>query len=157
MAAIVLLSSCASRWDGRVFRDGDLAFRVGPTPASWREIETPGALLSFRDDDAGATVAISGRCGKDGDDVPLVSLTHHLFIHFTDRELESQETVTLDGRDALRTELVAELDGVPKRFSVFVLKKDGCVYDFMHIAASSAPEHGRERFAAFVEGFATLE
>ncbi len=66
--------------------------------------------------------------------MPLTALTHHLFLHFTDRELASQKTVELDGREALRSELTARLDGVPKHFVIYVLKKDGCVYDFMHIA-----------------------
>ena len=92
------------------------------------------ALLAFRDDAQSATIGVNGRCGKDGDDVPLQALTHHLFLHFTDREVISQKTLTLDGRDAMRTEMLAELDGVPKRFTIYVLKKDGCVYDMLHIA-----------------------
>lgn len=155
---VLPVSGCASTgFDGRVFRNGEVAFRVGQPPNSWREIESSHSLVTFRDDSAGATIALNGRCGKDGDDVPLKSLTHHLFIHFTDRDVLEQEVFTLDGRDALRTRVVAELDGVPKEFTVVVLKKDGCVYDFVHIATASAPNGSRTRFLSFVEGFATLE
>jgi hypothetical protein len=149
---------CASaNFDGKVYRNEEVAFRVGPVPSSWREIEVEGALIAFRDDSAETTVAVGGRCGKDADDVPLQSLTHHLFLHFTDRDVLSQKLVRLDGREALRTELEASLDGVAKRYTIYVLKKDGCVYDFMRIAAPNAlgsKEHGFERFVA---GFATLE
>jgi hypothetical protein len=138
-----------------VYRGDDVAFRLGPRPNEWRPIEVDGALLSFRDDRATATIAVNGRCGVDGDDVPLKALTHHLFLNFTAREVSSQEELKLDGRAALRTEMNAELDGVPRKFVVFVMKKDGCVYDFMWIGStedSSAPIGGFERF---VRGFST--
>ena len=97
-----------------------MAFRVGAVPDGWREIRADGALLAFRDAPAQATILVNGRCGLDGDDVPLTALTHHLFLHFTDRDVQRQERLKLDGREALATELVAELDGVPRRFIVYV-------------------------------------
>ena len=153
-ALAVALAACAgSQFDGRVYRSGEIAFQVGPIPPSWRAIEAENTLLAFRDDGDGATIAVGGRCGKDGDDVPLEALTHHLFLHFTDRRVESQQVLTLDGRDALATEMVAELDGVPKHFSVVVLKKDGCVYDFVNIREGGPKS---EAFERFVRGFATV-
>ena len=98
-------------------------------------------------------VAVNGRCGVDGDDVPLASLTQHLFLQFTERELKSQEELTLDGRAAMRTELLGKLDGVPKHFIVYVLKKDGCVYDFWRIGEPGAGD--ASSFESFVRGFAT--
>jgi hypothetical protein len=150
------LACGGASFDGSTYRGEGLAFRVGPVPASWRAIEIDQALIAYRDDTKNATVAVNGRCGKDGDDVPLQALTHHLFLHFTDRDVVSQRVLAMDGRDALRTELKAELDGVPKHFTVYVLKKDGCVYDFLHIADAGAPAEGRAEFERFVRGFATL-
>jgi hypothetical protein len=141
---------------GQTSRDREVAFRVGPIPSTWRPIDLDETRLAFRDDAARATIAVNGRCGKDADDVPLTALTAHLFLVFTDRTILSQEEVTLDGRAALRTELAARLDGVPRRFTVIVLKKDGCVFDLLFIAD---PRTDRDAFAAFdrfVQGFATL-
>jgi hypothetical protein len=149
---------CASSgFDGQVFRNDEVAFRVQSVPESWRMIETEGPLLAFRDDVAAASIAITGRCGKDGDDVPLEALTHHLFINFRERQVEEQTRFDLDGREALHTSMVAELDGVPKRLDVVVLKKDGCVYDFFHIAPPGAGDRSRGRFLAFVRGFSTVQ
>ena len=39
----------------------------------------------------------------------------------------------MDGREAMHTVMSAKLDGVPKMFDAYVLKKDGCVYDFVDI------------------------
>jgi hypothetical protein len=142
-------------FDGKVYRGSDVSFRVGPLESDWRRIDVDGALLAFRDDESGATIAMNGRCGLDGDDVPLHALTHHLFLNFTKRRVESQQAVTLDGREALRTELSADLDGVSKQFVVYVLKKDGCVYDFLWIGADGSPQASAAEFQQFVQGFST--
>jgi hypothetical protein len=142
-----------SHFDGRVFRKGDVAFRLEHLPPTWRPIEISDTALAFRDDENAATVAINGRCGKDAEDVPLQSLTQHLFLQFTERQLEDQELLPLDGREALRTEMVAKLDGVAKHFHVVVLKKDGCVYDFLQIANR---RQDSDEFLDFVRGFTSL-
>jgi hypothetical protein len=147
------LGCAGPRFDGQVFRQGDIAFRLERLPTSWRHIEVSDTALAFRDDDNAATVAVNGRCGKDAEDVPLQSLTQHLFLQFTERQLENQELFPLDGREALRTELTAKLDGVPKYFHVVVLKKDGCVYDFMQIANQRLEG---DEFLDFVRGFSSL-
>jgi hypothetical protein len=154
--ALLALAGCGgSSFDGHVFRRGNLAFRVGPIPPAWREVEADGALIAFRDDQAAATVALSGRCGLDGDDVPLEALTHHLFISFTDRTLLKQQRFELAGRAALRSELTAKLDGVLMHYVVVVLKKNGCVYDFMLVNADGQ-RADLEAFEHFVGGFETL-
>ncbi len=146
----------AASFDGQVFKDKDLNFRVGVVPSSWQELDASHSQISFRDEEASATVAVSARCGQDGDDVPLTALTHHLFLSFTEREMLSQEEQMLDGRAVLRTEIDAKLDGVRKHFVTYVLKKDGCVYDFVHISPPSASPRSRAEFDAFVTGFRTL-
>lgn len=154
LAATLWITGCGGQhYNGSVYDDGTLRFRTGPVPSSWHGIEADGTLLAFRDDRAGATVALNGRCGVDGDDVPLASLTQHLFLQFTEREVKSQQELNLDGRAALRTELSGKLDGVPKLFVVYVLKKDGCVYDFWRISEPSASD--TTAFESFVRGFAT--
>jgi hypothetical protein len=150
----VAAAACStSQFDGRVFREGEVAFRLSHLPPTWRRIEIKDTALAFRDDENAATIAINGRCGKDAEDVPLRALTQHLFLQFTDRRLEEQQLLALDGREALATQLVAKLDGVEKHFVVVVLKKDGCVYDFLQIAG-----HARdpEPFLQFVQGFSSL-
>jgi hypothetical protein len=154
LALAAAASACGgSHFNGSVYDDGKLRFRTGPVPPTWHTIDADGTLLAFRDDRASATIALNGRCGVDGDDVPLASLTQHLFLEFTDRKQQSQKELMLDGRAALRTDLVGKLDGVPRRFVVYVLKKDGCVYDFWRIGEPGDTDEGA--FEAFVHGFAT--
>lgn len=106
----------------------------------------------------GTVITVSARCRRDGDDVPLEALTQHLFIQFTERQIVSQRKLELDGREALRTELTAKLDGVKRRFRVIVLKKDSCVYDFSEIATEGKTTAESDRvFDDVVAGFATVK
>lgn len=153
---IALASGCGAAFDGTTYRRDGVAFRVGERPASWQPIQAEGTGLAFRDAAAGATIAVSGRCGKDAEDVPLVSLTQHLFLMFTEREILQEEVVPFDGREALHTVMRAKLDGVPKQFDVWVLKKDGCVYDLYFIAQPDRFDAGVPAFRTFVSGFAAV-
>jgi len=156
LAATLALSAfgCTrARFNGTEFRDADLAFRTGPVPEQWHRIEVSEARLAFHDEQTDALVAVGGRCDRDGDDVPLQALTQHLFLQFTDRTIRNQRLLALDRREALRTELTAKLDGVPRDFVVVVLKKDGCVYDFMLIAPPGGIPDSSPPFDRFVLGF----
>ena len=46
---------------------------------------------------------------------------------------------------------------MPKKFDVWVLKKDGCVFDFDYIARPALFDRGVPRFEAFVRGFQTVD
>ena len=117
LTALMLGGCGGASFNGQVYRGQGMAFQVGPVPGSWRRIDVSHALLAYRDESAEATIALNGRCNRDGDDVPLASLTHHLFLMFTDRDIVNQRTLSMDGRAAMRTELVADLDGVPNTSS----------------------------------------
>lgn len=156
LALFCWLTACAhSPWDGRNYAKDGLRFQTGPVAEGWRNVEPGYARLAFRDAARDLVISVNGRCGRDSDDVPLTALTQHLFLYFTDRQILKQETLTLDEREAMRTELSAKLDGVPRRFVVYVLKKNGCVYDFVLIAAPSVTASSVQEFDRFVSGFST--
>jgi hypothetical protein len=152
---LVQVAGCGPSFDGRVYDGHGVRFATGSPAEGWRRIDVGGALLAFRDDGQDATVAVNARCGRDADDAPLQALTQHLFLLFTERKIDEQKLVSMDGREALRTTLTAKLDGVQKAFAVYVLKKDGCVYDCMYISAPETFPAGVKRFDEFVGGFHT--
>ena len=151
------LACSSTHFDGKLYRRGDIAFTVGEKPSSWRHLDVSDAALSFRDEAVQATIVIQGRCGMDGDDVPLESLTQHLFIYFTERDIIEQKRIPMDGREAMRTVMVAKLDGVARRFVVYVLKKDGCVYDFLYVGVSTPSQASVDAFDQYVAGFRTAK
>src|ERR1700712_5418239 len=110
-AAVLLgAAGCGAGLQGDVFHGQGFAFRIGSLPASWQRVDASHTALTFRDEREGATIVLNGRCGVDGEDVPLESLTQHLFIRFTEREIVEQAVFPFDGREAMRTVLTAKLD-----------------------------------------------
>ncbi|HEY8429690.1 MAG TPA: hypothetical protein VIL20_15000 [Sandaracinaceae bacterium] len=140
---------------GNVFRDGEAAYRVGELDPGWRRIAMEDNDLAWHNERIGAVAQVNASCDP-ADDVPLGALTNHLLIGFTDRELRSSQTVPLDGREALRSHLVARLDGVPRELLLYVLKKDRCTYDFALIAPpGDAFREAEPAFERLVAGFTT--
>jgi hypothetical protein len=157
LAALAACGGAAQRsFDGAVYREGPIAFRLPPVPPSWRRIETSDAALAFRDDAHEASVLVNARCRRPDDDTPLVALTNHLLMGSTEREFVSQGVEPFDGREALHTHLRAKWDGVPMELDIFVVKKDGCIYDFVYMAAPAGYAEGSGSFEAVVRGFRTL-
>lgn len=159
---LALVACCASAcgapkstFDGNVYRNGRIAFRLPEAPAGWRRVTMDDAALAFRDDAHSASVLLNARCLSADDRTPLVALTNHLLIGATEREYVSQGAEPFDGREALHTKLKAKWDGVPMLIDVFVLSKDGCVYDFVYFGAQDA-EAGTAAFEGFARGFRTL-
>jgi hypothetical protein len=155
LASLAVACSGAS-FDGRIYRGKGFSFRIDPVPPSWVRIDAPDAALAFRDEAHGSTVLLQARCGLDGDDVPLAALTQHLFLLFTERHIELESLVPFDGREAMHTVLGAKLDGVPLRYDVWVVKKDGCVYDLVYFAPAGGFEAGRPAFQQLVQSFTTV-
>src|SRR5262249_19838257 len=87
---------------------------------------------------------------------PLVALTNHLLMGTTEREYLAQQTEPFDGREALHTRVKAKWDGVEMLSDIYVLSKDGCIYDFVYLGTPEAFDDGSSRFEAFVHGFHTL-
>jgi len=158
LATVGLLAACggARAFDGTTYRRGPVAFKVPPAPATWRAIDVPDATLAFRDEPHDASILVNARCVQRGTDVPLAALRNHLLAGTTEREIELEETLPFDEREAMHTRLVAKLDGVPMRYDTWVLKKDGCVYDFVFVASPEKAVGGEAAFDQFVRGFSTL-
>lgn len=158
---VLPMTGCAgTQFDGSEYRDKEVAFRLSYIPSGLRTLDSDESKLAFQNDVAGSTLAVSARCGVDSDDVPLRALVQHLFLQLTERELISEKEFILDGRAALEMELEAYLDGVLRHFVVVVMKKNGCVYDFMHVdggGSTAALEASRKDFRKMVRGFSTLE
>ncbi len=155
-ALLVIAPGCAAAFDGQTYHGQGFTFQVPPPPPEWRRVDATGAALAFEETGSQAQVLVNARCDRDGEDVPLSSLTAHLFIRFTERTVHSEEVLPFDGREALRTDVTAKLDGVQKRFLVWVLKKDKCVYDLLYFAAPDRFERGSAAFDNWARNFRAL-
>jgi len=156
-----ILGACAaaSSFDGATVHGmSGVAYRIGDVPSGWRRIEIQSADLAFRDDAHEASILVNGRCTGRDTDAPLAVLVRHLMMGTTEETAldDDPKPFPLDGREALERQLQAKLDGVVMQYDIFVLKKDGCVYDLVYVAPPAHFAGGRTAFGEFARGFRTL-
>lgn len=140
---------------GRSYQDEEAHYRIGELGEGWDSVAVEDNDIAFHNPSLGAIVQVNATCDPVGD-IPLTVLTNHLLAGFTARQTLSEDLVPLDGREALRTHAIANLDGVSREFLIFVIKKNDCVYDFTLIAPDRAAfTRSQAIFEGFVAGFTT--
>ena len=153
--ALVIVVGCATAsFQGGIYDDGVVRYRVGERSAGWQRLEIGDNDLAFHHEQFG-TVSINSTCA-DYSDVPEQALMNHLLFGMRERTYRTEEMVTLDGRGAWHVVVDAQLDGVPLVLEVYLVHKDGCVYDLSRISAPARFEAGRAGFEHFVQGFKVL-
>lgn len=140
-----------------VYRAPEATYEIGPVGPDWERLSVNDKNdLAWHNPDKEAVMHVDSRCDPSLD-IPLTALRAHLMIGFTDRDIISEETVPMDGREALRTQFTAKLDGVARQIVMQTLKKDSCVYDFALITPPGPIfEDALGDFDAFVDGFRTI-
>ena len=131
-------------------------YSFGPIPESWERIDIPENDVAWHDRTTDAVIHVDHSCAA-GQDVPLPSLVQHLLIGFTDREYVSEDNVPFDAREARHAVVRARLDGVAMMVELYVLKKDGCVFDIGIAATPARFDQTRASFDAFAHGFGTVQ
>lgn len=140
---------------GRFYRDDEAHYQIGELGAGWSPVTVQDNDVAFHSERLGAIAQVNATCDPAGD-IPLSVLTNHLVAGFTARQTLSEDLVPMDGREALRTHMIASLDGVPRELLVYVMKKNDCVYDLTLIApAGSNFTQSLAIFEDFVAGFST--
>lgn len=157
VALLIGLAGSAGCAHGDVFEDdvlhkGDLRVEVGPMPPSWKRVAVDGADVAFRDDERAGSTLLDVRCNPGDDKAPLASLTQHLIMGTTERAFETEDVIPFDRREALHTILRAKLDGVPMQYDIYVMKKDGCVFDLVYVAPPDRFAEGAADFERFAQG-----
>src|SRR5690242_20716360 len=111
----MLIAGCGGgRLRGDVYTDAEARYRVGPLSSGWSALDVEDQNdLAYHHEAIGAIVQVNATCDPDSD-VPLTALTNHLLIGFTERDVRDQRLMPLDGREALRTHVLARLDGVER-------------------------------------------
>jgi len=131
---VAALSSCrhGSLEDGFYIKS-ETRYYVGQTPAGWRRVDFQDNDLAYASEDGQRLIATNATC-KEYEDAPLKVLLRHVLMGFTEAQTLDQQTKMLDGREALFSHSKAKLDGIPRELSLVVMRKDGCIYDFMQIS-----------------------
>lgn len=131
----------------------EATYRFGLPGPAWREVRNADEVqVAWTNAALGAVITIHAQCAEQGDS-SLSQYTDHLSMDWTHWKIVAQTPEKMIGRDALRTTVDAELDGVPRRNEFVVLKKNGCLFDLQYSARPDAFASGRAAFDAVVAGF----
>lgn len=130
-------------------------FDVPRLPLPWKSPKSLLKQLVYENDSIQATIVVDALCGAKYDDAPLDRLARELFQRFQKPVIDSERAFTLDGRTARRVEGRGDVDGVPLRMAVVVMKKDFCLYDFSYFAPPETFSRGVRDFEEYLNGFRT--
>lgn len=153
LVGLLSLLGCGATFqaEGRTVRAGGATFVVGALPGSWRRVDLGGPRVAFHHA-AGGVVTAGADCAP-GVDVALEVLTQHLLIGFAPRRIVAQRAAVLDGRRALETQVVTELDGVPVAVDLVVVRRDACLFDLQLVSAPGSIAARRVEFQQLWRGF----
>lgn len=155
LAGLALLASaCAGHLSNGVFSGGATRYRIGEVPSTWALLPMQGCDIAFLARDSPHAVSINATCA-DHSDPSLEVLTRHLLMGFTDEATLTQGRQQLDGREALRSHVIARLDGVPVELILVVMKKDRCVYDFTYLSPVGRLDERISTFEQILRNFRT--
>jgi hypothetical protein len=147
---LAVQTACAgARFDGTRFVKESTAYRVGELDPSWQRISARHTDLAFHRRGQG-TISVNATC-RGYEDVPAQVLVNHLLFGTTKRNYLLDEEVTIDGRGAQHTVVACELDGVPVLLDMYLIARNGCVFDLDYISSPSAP--ARREFTHFAQAF----
>ena len=119
----------------------------------WRLIRHKGGEIAFFQEHFDAVAQANATCRDDAEAASLEVLMRHLLIGYTDVQVHQNERVPLDGREALHDVVAARLDGVPVMLDLYVLKRNGCIFDLSLAAPPGRYPSVQRDFEGFVAGF----
>ncbi len=147
-AGLVGCWGSTGRYVDERFEDQHVNYAAGDPGEGWTRVELASTNIAWHNPALAAGILVNSHC-EGVSDAPLEGLTGELMMGSTEREVLSQSLRPFSGREALETIARAKVDGVPRQRALFVLKKDGCVYDVVY----DAPP---ERFAAGLADYARV-
>jgi len=151
--ALVAAAGCASAsFDGDRYLARQVDYRLGAPGAGWERVDADQANVAWHNPGLEAVLMANSHC-QGFADAPLETLTNELLMGTTERNYESQEKKQWAKREALETVAVAKLDGVARKYAMFVVKKDGCVYDLVLNAPAEQFEAARGAYDRVRDGF----
>ena len=151
-----LLAGCgAGRVVDGVYENAATGFRIPVPPAPWVPASVPDVDVAFRHPSAAATIAAFSDCEAPRR-APLRILARRLFFGLKEREVVGQETLSLDGAEALRTVVRADQGGTPVVVESVVMRRGACVYDLVLAAPPAAYPALRADFERVAAGWKSL-
>jgi hypothetical protein len=160
LAAIVAVGGCEAhlprgRWDASARRvcTSEVCYGVGALDGEWRMVHQESASAGWYNARVGGVIETNATCRDDVEAAPLAALTRELLVGYSERRVTDQALLPMLGREGLRTRIEAKLDGVPMRLEIYVIKRNGCVFDIGYAAPPDRFDAGEPAFTQFAGSF----
>ena len=129
-------------------------YAFGLPGEGWRPLRTrlPEVQVAWIHPGYAGVIELHAACNEQGDS-SLEQYTDHLRIDWTDWAVQSQTREQVIEREALRTVVLASLDGIPRKNELVIVKKNGCLFDLRYSAHPDRFDDGRADFQRVVSGF----
>lgn len=156
LGAVIAFTGCAGRRIENGVYHSDKGYRLTLPGPDWSVAADSKADLELRHQDGLAAMLANAECDDRAKSRSAGLLLGQLLIGLLDRATIEQNEVPLNGQQALHRVLDGRVaaDGAPTRIEAYVLKEQGCVYDFAYAAPPASFEAWRADFRRFVESFA---
>ena len=156
LGAVIVLTGCAGRRIENGVYHSEKGYRLTLPSADWSVAADSKADLELRHQDGLAAMLANAECDERARSRSVGLLLGQLLIGVHDRATIEQNEVSVNGRQALHWVLDGRVaaDGAPTRIEAYVVKDQGCVYDFAYAAPPASFEEWRADFRRLVESFA---
>lgn len=156
LGAVIAFTGCAGRRIENGVYHSDKGYRLSLPGSDWSVAADSKADLELRHQDGLAAMLANAECDDRAKSRSAGLLLGQLLIGLHDRATIEQNEVSVNGQQALHRVLDGRVaaDGAPTRIEAYVLKDQGCVYDFAYAAPPASFEAWRADFRRFVESFA---
>lgn len=128
-------------------------YRVGALPEGWERLSTRARTISFYNSAFMSSISTDAWCGTNMKDRTLDSLTGDLVTAIEDRRFSEEREFKLDGRGAIRQQIMGSYQGVPTAVDLVTVRKGDCAFDFYLVSQGGAPAEATEDFEAFFGDF----
>ena len=168
---ILLLSSCSiakiakyyvdsdpsrGELNGLVYNSKDTVYEIGILPDTWKRIGIEGGDLAFWNEGFDGTITVNSTCDKNKIKYNLNALSSSLVIGIGDKEIITNDEVSVNGEKALQRVYKGVLSGSPIKLSTVVFKKGSCIYDFSYSSPPDNFEKGFDEFNNFISQFKVI-
>jgi hypothetical protein len=156
LGAVIAFTGCGGRRIENGVYHSDKGYRLTLPGSDWSVAADSKADLELRHQDGLAAMLANAECDDRAKSRSAGLLLGQLLIGLRDRATIEQNEVSVNGRQALHRVLDGRVaaDGAPTRIEAYVVKDQGCVYDFAYAAPPASFEEWRADFRRFVESFA---
>ena len=154
---VLMLTACASSHVvDSIFVDEARGFTIPLLRDGWQQFEVEGTDLAFRTEPGGQVVALFVSC-EGVKPIPLRILARRLFFGIGAKRVMAQETISLNGTEAIHTLLEGRVKDTEVMVSSYVAKDGDCAYDLVYIAPPEVFQDRLPEFERFAKGWALTE